>query len=81
MKLLLIQFIQFKFSSEIRRNPAVRVFEAFFIRYGAYTYNCMRYPSLTLSQQLFTENNGAVSLRNRNENRLFKRQNFALPKG
>ena len=47
MKLLLIQFIQFKFSSEIRRNPTVRVFEAFFIRYGAYTYNCMRYPSLT----------------------------------
>ena len=70
MKLLLIQFIQFEFSSEMRRNPTVRVFEAFFIRYGVNTDNCMRYLSLTLFQKLFTENNGSVNQRNRDENRL-----------
>ena len=55
--LLLIWFIQLKFSSKMRRNPTVRVFVALFIRYGVNTYSCMRYVSL---HQLFTENNAAV---------------------
>ena len=56
------------FGVGIRAKVQVKVFGAFFIRYGAYTYNCMRYPSLTLSQQLFTENNLVVSQRIRSEN-------------
>ena len=34
----------------MRRNPIVRVFDAFFIRYGVNTYSCVRYVSLTLFQ-------------------------------
>ena len=42
------------YSIEIFVEPTVRVFEAFFIRYGVNTYSCMRSVSL---HQLFTENN------------------------
>jgi len=31
----------------MRGKPTARAFEAFFIRYGVNTYNCMRYVSLT----------------------------------
>ena len=50
-RLIIINLI---YSIEIFVEPAVRVFEAFFIRYGVNTYSCMRSVSL---HQLFTENN------------------------
>ena len=46
--------INLTYSIEIFVEPTVRVFEAFFIRYGVNTYSCMRSVSL---HQLFTENN------------------------
>ena len=50
-QLIIINLI---YSIEIFVEPTVRVFEAFFIRYGVNTYSCMRSVSL---YQLFTENN------------------------
>ena len=61
--------VRFGLRVGLRIKVQVKVFGAFFIRYGAYTYNCMRYPSHTLSQQLFTQNNVVVSQRIRGENR------------
>ena len=46
--------INLTYSIEIFVEPTVRVFEAFFIRYGVNTYSCMRSVSL---HQLFTESN------------------------
>ena len=64
-----VEFELVDFELDFESKFDVKVFGAFFIRYGAYTYNCMRYPSLSLSQQLFAENNGAVNQRIRSENR------------
>ena len=46
--------INLTYSIEIFVEPTVKVFEAFFIRYGVNTYSCMRSVSL---HQLFTESN------------------------
>ena len=50
-RLIIINLI---YSIEIFVEPTVKVFEAFFIRYGVNTYSCMRSVSL---HQLFTESN------------------------
>ena len=63
--------LDFELDLELDFQPKFKLksSEPSLVRYGAYTYNCMRYPSHTLSQQLFTENNGVVSQRIRGENR------------
>ena len=62
--------LDFELDLELDFEPKFKLksSEPSLVRYGAYTYNCMRYPSLTLSQQLFTENNLVVSQRIRSEN-------------
>ena len=47
--------LDFELDLDFEPKVQVKVFGAFFIRYGAYTYNCMRYPSRTVSSTIYRE--------------------------